>query len=83
MNLTKHAKKRMNQRGISNSILEIVLNLGTFKNAKGEADKIFLGKKEAQNAISNLKKIIQILERAKNTSIITADGKIITVYKSR
>ena len=35
MNLTNHARCRMNQRAISKDILEVVLSLGAFKGAKG------------------------------------------------
>ncbi len=83
MNLTNHARCRMNQRAISKDILEVVLSLGTFKGAKGGADKIFFGKKQSQEAISDLKQMIHLFERAANTNIIIDDGEIITTYKSK
>ena len=83
MNLTNHANCRMNQRAISKDIIENVLTLGTFKNAKGDAEKIFFGKKQSQAAISDLKRLIHVFERAENTNIIIADGRIITTYKSK
>ena len=83
MDLTNHAKCRMDQRAISNDVLEIILSLGAFKGAKGGAERIFFGKKQAQEAISDLKRIMHIFEKAKNTNIIIADGKIITTYKSK
>lgn len=73
----------MAQRAISNDVLEVVLSLGIFKSAKGSDEKIFFGKKQSQEAISELKRIIHIVEKAKNTKIIIADGKIITTYKSK
>jgi len=73
----------MNQRAISNDVLEVVLSLGAFKSAKGDAEKIFFGKKQTQEAISDLKRIIHIFEKAQNTNIIIVDGKIITTYKSK
>ncbi len=84
MNLTSHARRRMHQRAINNDVLEIVLSLGTFKSAKGGAEKIFFGKKKSQEAISELKRIIHIFEKAKNINIIISDdGNIITTYKSK
>ncbi len=83
MNLTNHASCRMNQRAISEDILEIVLSLGTFKRAKGGAEKVFFGKKQKQAVISDLKRIIHVFEKAENTNVIIADGKILTTYKSR
>lgn len=83
MNLTNHAKCRMNQRAISKDILEVVLTLGTFKSAKNDAEKIFFGKKKSQAVISHLKRLIHVIERAENTNIIIADGRILTTYKSK
>lgn len=83
MNLTNHASCRMNQRAISKDILEIVLSLGTFKSAKGGAEKFFFGKKQRQAAISDLKRMIHVFEKAENTNVIIADGEIITTYKSK
>lgn len=83
MNLTNHASCRMNQRAISKDILEIVLAFGAFESAKGGAEKIFFGKKQSQAAISDLKRKIRMYERAENTNVIIADGKIITTYKSK
>jgi hypothetical protein len=73
----------MNQRAISNDVLEVVLSLRNFESAKGGAEKIFFGKKQSREAISELKRLIHIFEKAKNANIIIADGKIITTYKSR
>lgn len=83
MNLSNHARCRMNQRAISNDVLETVLSLGILKRAKGGAERIFFGKKQSQEAIHDLKRIMHIIEKAKNTNIIIADGKIITTYKSK
>ena len=51
MNLSNHARCRMNQRAISNDVLETVLSLGILKRAKGGAERIFFGKKQSQEAI--------------------------------
>lgn len=83
MRLTQHAKKRMNQRGISKGILEIAFFLGAFKKGRNGADKIVFGKKQRQQAISDLKQLIQKMERAKNIIIIIDNGQVLTTYKSQ
>ena len=81
MNLSKHAKKRVNQRGFSNSTLNIILKYGSVKRAPGGARSVFFGKKEYQKIVSELKKTIQLMERAKNGKLIIIDDHIITAYK--
>ena len=83
MNLTEHARKRMNQRAISSDLLEIAFFLGAFEKGSNGADKIVFGKKQCQQAISGLKQLIQKMERAKNISIVMYNGQILTTYKSR
>jgi len=82
MQLTQHAKKRMNQRGISDFTLNIIMQHGRLENAPGGATALFYGKKEHQKTISELKRVIQLLDRAKNTRIIMKENHILTVYKA-
>ena len=82
MNLTSHASKRKQQRGFSYRIIEIVEQHGRRIPVPGGAEKIFFGKKESDKAISALKKMIKLVERAKNGALIVADGKVLTVYKT-
>ena len=82
MNLTKHAEKRKNQRGISDTDINILLEHGRYMSAPGGAEKIRFGGKECQLAISELKKMIQMLDKAKGLTVIINENKIITVYKN-
>lgn len=81
MNLTKHAQKRVNQRGFSGLVLDIVLKHGIRKYAPGGAIKIFFGKKEYQKVVGELKRAIQLMDKAKGNNIILQDDHILTVYK--
>ncbi|MHB8790166.1 MAG: hypothetical protein ACYDBT_09825 [Desulfobulbaceae bacterium] len=82
MNLTKHAQKRKQQRGLSDLILKIIEYNGKVLPSPGGAERIFFGKKECNKIIEELKKTMRLVERAKGGSIIIADGKILTIYKS-
>jgi hypothetical protein len=79
MKLTKHAGQRFGQRGFSRQVMEILLNEGQIQNASRGATSIYLGKRESQRIISELKKVIKICERAKNKCILIVDNQVITV----
>ena len=82
MELTKHAKLRQGERGIPNSVLNVILENGISADAPGGVIKIFFGKREHQKTVSALKKFIQILDKAKGGTLIVKDNDILTVYKS-
>lgn len=81
MNLSKHAKKRQQQRGISNQVIDIVLEHGKALSAPGGVEKVFFGNKEFSQVICEFKKAIRMIERAKGGTLIIKDDRIITVYK--
>lgn len=83
MKKTYHSEMRMQQRGVTNSVLDIVLNNGQQDEAPGGAVKYFFGKKEYQQEMNRIKECERLLERAKNTIVIVRDGIIITTYKNQ
>ena len=83
MNLTKHAKCRKQQRGFSDSNIKVIMEYGRLSDAKGEAYKLFLGDKESQAAISELKSLIKVIEKAKGGTLVISGENIITVYKAK
>lgn len=80
--LTKHASKRIRQRGITKKLLSCVIQHGTVKYCAGGATKTYLTRRDANKAISALKRRIRSIERAAGKSIIEKEGKILTVYHS-
>lgn len=82
MKITKHATERLQQRGISIDSLEIIWKYGRESFAHGGAQRYFFGKKECHDAISEFKKMIQLLERTKDGTLVVANGKLVTVYKN-
>ena len=81
MKLTKHAQKRIQQRGFSAFTVNIITEFGKTRSARGGAEKIFVGNKEYQLVIQELKRAIQLMDRAKGGYVIVRDNKILTVYK--
>ena len=82
MEFTNHAIRRINQRGISRDSIDVIWKYGRESFAPGGVYKLFFGKKECHSAISELKKMIKILETAKGGILITDKGYVITAYKN-
>jgi len=80
MKLSRHANDRKRQRGFSNFTLEIIMKFGNYKIVPGRATKVFFGKKEHQKTVQELKKAIQLLDKAKGGNIIIKDNCIVTVF---
>jgi hypothetical protein len=81
MKMTMHAKLRLQQRGFSKHVIDIILDKGRMQNAAGSATKFFLGRKERQEIVAELKRIIQLMDKAEGATIIIKDGHILTLYK--
>ena len=81
MNLTRLANTRMQQRGFSQFTVDMILQFGSQVGAPGGATKFRIGKREHQKVVSELKKAIQLMDKAKGGQMIVSDDNIITVYK--
>lgn len=68
---TKHAQQRMSQRGLTRSMIDMVIALG-----KVEQDKYILDRKLAEEALLQLKKIID----KGGATVVMDDDVIITTY---
>lgn len=81
MNKTKHFMKRQHQRGISDYLINIIESNGKYLRAPGGATKIYLGNREYQNIVYEIKRFLQILDKAKGSTIIIEGSDRLTVYK--
>lgn len=81
MKMTKHFQTRKNQRGFSDFSLKVILNFGREVNAPGGATKFTFGNREHQLAVGELKRMIQLLDKAKGGKILSINDHFITVYK--
>jgi hypothetical protein len=82
MQYTEHALARKQQRNISDTVIDIILNNGRITHAPGGAMKIFFGKKESREAIMELKKTIKLIERANGGTLVMNEDKALTVYRA-
>lgn len=83
MEKTYHAEKRMQQRGLNEPIIEIIMNHGRHVHLPGGAVGIFLGDKEYRKINGELIRFRKLVERAKNAKVIIKDGQILTCYKNQ
>jgi hypothetical protein len=84
MEPTKHASKRLRQRGLPkmDSLLSMLQQWGHSEVAPGGAERTIFGSKEYAQAVATLKHNIQQLDRIKGTVVIHHGPKVITVYKN-
>lgn len=78
MSKTRHIQQRMNQRGISSKMLELVLQFGT-----RDQDKMLLGKKNIRKVLAELdrlRKSFLDMEKKGGLVLVEKDGAEITTY---
>lgn len=81
MKITNHAQVRSRQRGFSNLYISLLEQFGRTEKAAGGAIKIFFGKNEYATACHELKKILQLLDKANGSALIVDGDSILTMYK--
>jgi hypothetical protein len=81
MNISRHASIRQRQRGFSDFVMKIIFRYGKSVNAPGNVTRIFFSDKDYQQVVSELKKAIQLLDKAKGGQMIVSGDQIFTVYK--
>ena len=80
INFTKHAMKRMNQRGISKEMIDLTIEYG-----KCVQDKIILNTRDIKKLIKKVakeikSKLLKILDKGGVTVVLSDDASVITVY---
>jgi hypothetical protein len=78
--LTKHAEKRMNQRGISKEMIELIYEHGREQYDHRGGVRIMLTKKMIGLLVKRLPKLKKMFERVKSTYLVISsnDGAVIT-----
>lgn len=73
---SKHAARRVRQRGLRDRDVELVLDHGT----PVAEDGVVLLNQDAEREIARRKQEIQALERLRGCKVVVADGRVITCY---
>ncbi len=76
---SRHADMRMQQRGIREEDIALILGLGT----QVEDETWFMRSRDVARGIQMLKRGIQLLERLANRKVVMRSGHVITAYPSR
>lgn len=81
MKLTKHAKARIQQRGIPTSLIDLIINYGTPKKVIGNAFAYEVNGRVKNKLIARLKHLIRLIEKLPGKVIIESeDGAVLTTY---
>ena len=80
MRLTGHGMTRQRQRGFSELALRILEQYGRREYAPGGATKLLFGCQEAAKAAREFKRALQLLDKVKGSTMVIANGHIVTVY---
>jgi len=74
--ITQHADIRMQQRGLCNGQIELVM-----KHGEPTDDGYVMTKRAVEESIAELKYEIKMLERLRNVNVIDIQGSIVTAYR--
>ena|GEM_PF-2948590 len=81
MDLSQHAFVRSKQRGISFDMIDLILTFGSGERRPGDAVEYRLNKRDRARIIANLKRQIQVIEKAARKAVLVSnDGAVITTY---
>ncbi|PIS30006.1 MAG: hypothetical protein COT43_02695 [Candidatus Marinimicrobia bacterium CG08_land_8_20_14_0_20_45_22] len=80
MKISQHAMKRMTQRAIKMSDIELILALGTIQPRPGGAVEYFVKREKISFVINELKHIMNQVNRLTDKAILITDNKVKTVY---
>ena len=79
MAYTHHAETRMQQRGIREKDISLIIALGT----QVDDHTWLMRKRDVARGIDILKRGIKILDRLANHKVVIRGGQVITAYPSR
>ena len=82
MEMSEHALKRSQQRGIPKSYAEIILKYGVPERKPGNVFEFSLPKRKADEIVKQFKYLIQSLDKCTRKGVLVdlIEAKIITVY---
>ena len=80
---TSHCERRMAQRAIPDTLLDLLLMHGEGRSQKGGAELIHLDEKAVQKTIKAMKQLTKLLTNDRACyAVVSSDGHVITVGHS-
>lgn len=83
LEMSQHAMKRSQQRGIPQSVIDLILWYGTPRPRPGGAEEYVVLDKDISRIESGLKHLLQQVERLKGKAVLVKDDTIVTEYHLR
>jgi len=81
MEISKHAQIRTQQRGIPESVVELILDYGSPNDVKGKAIAFEVTGETINSLLSQVKSLLHNIEKLRNKVVLVSeDGKVITAY---
>ena len=82
MKMTKHALARVQQRGLRQEFIDLILEYGTPKYRPGDVLEYKITKKEKSKLITHLKRLTKAVENSSNKAVLvnSHEDSIITAY---
>lgn len=80
MKISKHAIDRCQQRAIPMNNIDLILHFGNPRYRPGGAVEYCVSKKDKNKICSQLKQLINKLDKIYNKSVLMMDGQVVTVY---
>jgi len=82
MTYTNHANKRCKQRGLSHSVVDLIVKEGDYSIKPGGVYEVRLKPRKVNEIVRYLKKQIQLVERSRGKAIIVSDEQVVvTAYQ--
>jgi len=78
---TRHAKERAQERGIPQSVIDLVLMHGTVETQEDGTEKATLRASDKKAATHRLHRKLQLLDKASDVVVIMNGNKAITTYR--
>ncbi|MDY6832130.1 MAG: hypothetical protein SWC96_09890 [Thermodesulfobacteriota bacterium] len=82
MHLTNHARTRTQQRGFNKKHVDLILNYGSPRIKPGNAIEYYIGRKEKNRLIEQMRQKIKLLESCADKAVLvdSAADTVITTY---
>lgn len=81
MTHTQHVKERCQERGISQSLIDLILRYGTVETEGDGTEKVTLRAIDKKAAARRLHRKLQLLDKASDVVVIMDGSKAVTTYR--
>lgn len=81
MTYTRHVQERAQERGIPQSVIDLVLTCGTVEPIGNGMDKAVLRRGDKEGATRQLHRKLQALDKASDVVVVLDGDRLVTTYR--